>query len=134
MVFGTFDPLHAGHEDFFRQARLLAEDAHLIVSVARDANVERVKGALPKFSEETRLLRVRGHSLVDEAMLGDADGCLAHISASKPDIIALGYDQRGEYVDALEKACASGDLAVRVARLKAFRPDVHKSSLVKALV
>ena len=41
MVFGTFDIIHAGHEDLFRQARALAEDPHLIVSVARDSAAAR---------------------------------------------------------------------------------------------
>ena len=34
MVFGTFDMIHAGHEDLFRQARALAKEPYLIVSVA----------------------------------------------------------------------------------------------------
>src|SRR3989344_5946032 len=47
MIFGTFDMLHEGHLDFFRQARSLAAGPHLIVSIARDASVARVKGAPP---------------------------------------------------------------------------------------
>lgn len=134
MVFGTFDPLHPGHEDFFRQARSLAEDAHLIVSVARDVNVARVKGTPPRYSEDKRLQAVSAHPLVDEATLGDADGCLVHVCAARPVIVALGYDQSGEYVEALEEAIREGAVRVRVVRTRAFHPDIYKSSLIKGAV
>ena len=39
MVFGTFDGLHKGHLNFFKQAKNFAENSFLIVSVARDKNV-----------------------------------------------------------------------------------------------
>ena len=41
MVFGTFDGLHEGHLDFFRQAREYGD--YLIVAVARDVNVKKIK-------------------------------------------------------------------------------------------
>ena len=39
MVFGTFDGLHKGHLNFFKQAKKLAQKSFLIVSIARDLNV-----------------------------------------------------------------------------------------------
>lgn len=131
MVFGTFDFLHAGHEALFRQARALAEDVHLIVSVARDRNALRVKSSAPREREEDRLAAVARSPLVDEAVLGDVAGCMEHIIRAHPAIIALGYDQEGEYVDALARALAAGDISARVVRLEAFRPDVYKSSLIR---
>lgn len=128
MVFGTFDMLHAGHEDFFRQARALAEDVYLIVSVARDENVARLKGARPIRAEEERRAAVSKHPLVDKAVLGDREGCLVHIANEAPDIIALGYDQQGEYVDALEHATHNGELHADIVRLAAFEPHVYKTS------
>ena len=44
MVFGTFDGIHRGHLHFFKQARGLVKNPYLIVSVARDVNVKRIKG------------------------------------------------------------------------------------------
>ena len=41
MVFGTFDILHQGHLDFFKQARKLVANPFLVVSVARDVNVKK---------------------------------------------------------------------------------------------
>ena len=128
MVFGTFDMLHGGHADFFRQARSLGPDPYLIVSVARDAVARRIKGVRPRHSETERMILVEKHELVDEATLGDAVGYIEHIVAKRPDVIALGYDQRGEYVDMLEGDLQKAGLRVRIERMKAFRPREYKTS------
>ncbi len=128
MVFGTFDMIHAGHEDMFRQARALAPEPYLIVSAARDVSVERIKGAHPRNSEDDRRLALQLHELVDEAVLGDEAGYIAHIAQARPEIIALGYDQAGEYVDHLERDLEKAGLRVKVVRLKAFEPETYKTS------
>jgi cytidyltransferase-like protein len=128
MIFGTFDMIHEGHADLFRQARALAPDPCLIVSVARGDIAARVKGARPRNSESARLASVAAHPLVDEAVLGDEEGYLAHIIAAKPDIIALGYDQEGEYVDTLERDLAQAGHSIRIVRLQAFEPETYKTS------
>jgi glycerol-3-phosphate cytidylyltransferase len=128
MVFGTFDMVHAGHEDLFRQARALGAEPQLIVSVARDSSVLRIKGAQARNDESERLVIVRSHASVDEAVLGDAEGYIEHIKAIAPDIIALGYDQEGEYVHALERDLAAAGLATRVIRLAAYKPGEFKTS------
>lgn len=131
MVFGTFDMVHEGHLDLFRQARALSPHPHLIVSVARDSAVSRIKGAAPRHTESERLQMVRQCSLVDEAVVGDEDGYIEHIKNAAPDIIALGYDQKGEYVDSLEASLRSADLSVRIERMLAYKPDVYKTSKLK---
>ena len=128
MVFGTFDIIHKGHEDFFKQARALADTPHLIVSVARDAVVERIKGVRPRRPEANRRKVVAAHALVDEAVLGDREGYLPHILLAQPDIIALGYDQEGEYVAQLEQDLTSVGLSTRVMRLEAFNADTYKTA------
>ena len=131
MVFGTFDMLHEGHEDFFHQARAVAGEPYLIVSVARDEAAARVKGARPERGEKERLGLVAAHSLVDAAVLGDASGYIEHIKANRPDIIALGYDQEGEYVEHLEEELKKAGLATRVLRMRAHRPEEFKTSTLK---
>lgn len=130
MVFGTFDMLHEGHLDLFRQAKALAPDVTLITSVSRDSAAARVKGALPRRPEHERLALVAACELVDEAVLGDEEGYLAHIADSKPDIIALGYDQEGEYVQSLEEDLRRVGLSTKVTRLLAYRPEVYKTSFL----
>src|SRR3989344_1434248 len=93
MVFGTFDMIHPGHEDLFRQARAIAPDPFLTVSVARDAVANRIKGFPPRNNEEARREMLSDHPLVDEALVGNTEGYMEHIKKAAPDIIALGYDQ-----------------------------------------
>lgn len=128
MVFGTFDMVHAGHEDLFRQARALADEPFLIVSVATDTNVERIKGKKPRNSQDVRRELLAAHPLVDEAVVGDESGYVEHILHVKPDIIALGYDQTGEYVDNLQEDLTRGGLRAKVMRLQAFEPLRFKTS------
>ncbi len=128
MVFGTFDMIHPGHEDLFRQALALAPKPYLIVSVARDSAVKRIKGALPRNPEKVRLANIRKHHLVDDCILGDEEGFLPHIIKMAPDIIALGYDQTGEYVDNLETELRKKSLGIKIVRLKAFKPEIFKTS------
>jgi cytidyltransferase-like protein len=131
MVFGTFDMIHKGHEDFFRQARALVEDPFLIVSVARDG-AARQHGKSPRHSEGERLLNVVQHPLVDRAVLGSSRDHIAHIKEELPDIIALGYDQGGEYVEQLEEKLEKAGIVSKVVRLKPFQPETFKTSKLRA--
>ncbi|OGG52049.1 hypothetical protein A3C18_01965 [Candidatus Kaiserbacteria bacterium RIFCSPHIGHO2_02_FULL_54_11b] len=136
MVFGTFDMVHEGHVDFFRQARALARSTgsgkskkpYLIVSVARDPIVARIKGGRPRRSEKERCALLERNTLVDEVVLGQEDGYIEHIIAARPGIIALGYDQTGEFVDRLEHDLTNARVKVKVVRLQAFRPEKYKTS------
>ncbi len=131
MIFGTFDMIHPGHEDLFRQARALDAEPYLIVSVARDASVARVKGFLPRTSEEKRREALAAHAMVDKAVLGDREGYVAHILEESPDIIALGYDQGGEYVETVSEDLAAAGLTPRIVRLVAFQPETFKTSKLR---
>ena len=57
LVFGTFDGLHEGHLDLFRQAGELGK--YVIAVVARDSTILKNKGKQPKFGEQERLEKVR---------------------------------------------------------------------------
>jgi FAD synthetase len=128
MIFGTFDMVHPGHENFFLQARGLATDPFLIVSIARDSVVLRIKGMSPRRSEMERLQIVGAHTAVDHAILGDEIGYMGHIKNIRPDFIALGYDQGGEYVMDLKRDLEEAGLSTRVKRMKAHKPDIYKTS------
>lgn len=132
MVFGTFDMIHPGHENLFEQARALAPDPFLVVSVARDSAARRHKGVAPHNTEDMRCETVAKHPLVDRAILGDEEGYIAHIAKEVPDIIALGYDQKGEYVDELESKLKEAGLAPRIVRLEAFQPETFKTSKLRS--
>lgn len=133
MVFGTFDILHEGHLNFFKQARDLDPDPQLIVSIARDSSTQRVKGERPKNNELFRMKEVEASALVDEVVLGDKEGFIQHIIDAHPDIIALGYDQASEYVRDLAAELSKAGMETRIIRLKAFKPHIYKTSKLQRL-
>ena len=51
LLFGTFDHLHPGHAFVLSEA---VRRGHVTVIVARDGNVERIKGRAPSQPEEER--------------------------------------------------------------------------------
>jgi FAD synthetase len=128
MVFGTFDGLHEGHLDFFRQAREYGD--YLIVVAGRDKNVEKLKGNLPKKDEEQRVGDLIDCDLVDDALLGDETDPYKLIENLKPDVICLGYDQHN-YADNLEKELKERGLEnIEIDRLKPYKPEKFHSSIL----
>lgn len=130
MIFGTFDVLHLGHIHFFKQARKLAKNPYLIVSIARDTNVIRIKKVKPYHSERDRKALIEELKIVDKVILGDKNNYLKHIITEKPDIIALGYDQF-TYTEKLEEDLLKNKLKTKIKRLKEFKPSIYKSSHIK---
>lgn len=130
MVFGTFDGVHPGHLNFFKQAKKLSRNSFLIVSVARDKNVLKIKGKKPRLGEKDRVKIFKKINLVDKAVLGGAGNHLPHILREKPSIIALGYDQEA-YTSNLERELKKNGLKVKIVRLKPFKPKIFKNSLIK---
>ncbi len=133
MVFGTFDGLHKGHLNFFKQAKKLAQKSFLIVSIARDLNVFEIKKRFPAFRENERVILVQKlikSNLVNKVVLSGIKNYLPHIIKEHPDIIALGYDQKA-YTKNLQKDLKNKELIVKVVRLKPFRKKIYKNSLLK---
>ncbi len=129
MAFGTFDILHPGHEFYLKQAKRLGDK--LVVVVARDVNVMKVKGKFPLNNELDRLAIVKGLDFVDEAVLGDREmRKWAVVKRFHPTIIALGYDQWAS-IPSLRKELAKIGLSPEIVRIKAFKPKKNKSSLLK---
>jgi cytidyltransferase-like protein len=121
---GTFDHLHPGHIDFLRQAKALGEE--LIVIVARDENVHKIKGIKPE-NEDHRKLSLEKTGIPDKVVLGNlSTEPLLILKELLPDIVALGYDQRVSENDIhlILPECL-------VVRLKPFHPDLFKSSLYR---
>ena len=129
MAFGTFDILHPGHINFLNQAK---RHGRLIVVIARDETVKQVKGRLPKHSEKQRLKAILSLNLADIAVLGSLNDKYAAIKKYKPEVIALGYDQK-YFVDQLEKELKKIKLKTKVVRLKAYKPNKYKTSIINVV-
>lgn len=128
MAFGTFDFFHAGHEDYLRQAKDLGDE--LIVVVARDETTKKVKGRSPSFNERKRLRDVANCPYVDKAILGNSDNKYRVIKKYTPQILALGYDQY-TFTYGLKNYFIQENLDIEIHRLKAYEPQLFKSSLIR---
>jgi FAD synthetase len=130
MIFGTFDGLHPGHLNFFKQARELVANSFLVVSIARDKNVFVIKGKKPFLNEKERMILIKKCGLADKVVLSGVKNYISHIVKEKPDIIALGYDQRN-YVKNLKKDLKNRSVLVKIKRLKPYRQHIYKNHLLK---
>ena len=123
LIFGTFDGLHPGHHFVIDKARSRGD---VTVVVARDRNVDRIKGRMARQPEEERAEAIRRAYPDVTVILGDSVDFLAPLRTVKPDLILLGYDQR------LPPGVTEADFPCPVERLEAFEPEKYKSSLWKA--
>ncbi len=119
MATGVFDLLHPGHLFFLREARALGDE--LVVVVARDQTARRLKHA-PYVPEHLRREMVQALKPVDRAILGSATDIYQTVVEERPDIIALGYDQRFDEKE-VERECQRRGVTVRVVRLGPLTHD-----------
>ncbi len=129
MAFGAFDVLHLGHVHFLRAAKRLGKK--LVVVVARDKVIRRVKGRKPYFNEAERFQLVSSLRPVDKAILGDEGNTILPIVWEKPDVICLGYDQPKK-IKELRRELLEVGLHPKIVRLKPYNPERNKSSKIKA--
>ena len=134
VVGGTFDLIHPGHLYFLRKA---SEFGKLIVIVARDKNVERIKRHKPVIPEEQRLAVVKGLKYVDEAVLGnESDDLLEIMKELKPDMIVLGPDQVFSEEE-VQNELRSRGLSVKIVRIDegcAEHQLCHTQKIIKKIL
>jgi FAD synthetase len=123
MCFGTFDKFHPGHTFYLNQSK--KEGDYLIVVVARDINVKKIKNKVSSQNENKRLDKLKSLDFVNDAVLGGLKDRFAIVKEFNPDIISLGYDQQ---VDE-EKLRSMFD--GRIVRQESFNPEIYKSSKIK---
>ena len=129
LAFGTFDGLHSGHVHFLRQARRRGD--YLVVAVASDATVLKLKKNPPRasFLRRTRALRQSG--LADKIIRADLkNGSWNVIVREKPDVVVLGYDQKEIRGDLREKRKIIPHV-FRIETAKAHRPRTFHSRKLK---
>jgi len=128
MVFGTFDIVHLGHLNLFKQAKKLGD--YLVVVVGRDITSKKIKKSTLVHNEKERLEFLKNIKLVDQAVLGNKIDYYKIIKTEKPDVIALGYDQQN-FIDKLEEKIKEFGLNTKVVRLKSYKPEKHKSGEIR---
>lgn len=122
MVFGTFDIIHPGHIHMLKQAKAYGD--YLIVVVARDKTVCAFKNKPAINNETKRIENLKKLGLANRVVLGCLDDKHQIVRDERPDIVALGYDQR-LFIDKLEDALPDNS---HIVRLTAFHPEKYKSS------
>jgi FAD synthetase len=131
LAFGTFDLLHPGHLSYLKQAKELGN--RLVVIVATDRNVEKIKGKRPVNDEKHRKELVEALRIVDEAIIGLEGDMIESVERAKPDFIALGYDQKPDN-ETLESLLKERKIKAKVLRLKPYLEEHYKSSKIKERV
>jgi FAD synthetase len=121
MATGVFDLLHPGHVHYLDEARKLGDE--LLVVVARDSTARRLKHE-PIIREEDRLRMVSALKPVDKAILGNEGNIFDILTAVRPDIIALGYDQAQDEARLLAECRARGLTGTRVVRCPKYEGDL----------
>lgn len=128
-IFGVFDGIHDGHHSFISEAK--AHGDKLVAIVARDSEVEKLKGKTPVFDEATRIKNLLEIPEIDQVFLGDAEqGTYKTLKEIKPDTIFLGYDQQTLF-DSISYAIKSGILPeVELIYGKPHKGDTLHSSIL----
>jgi FAD synthetase len=126
---GVFDLLHLGHVKFLEEAKKAGgKNAQLVVIIARDSTVEEAKGRKPVMPENQRRILVESLKVVDEAVLGLKDFDIGNVIKSvKPDVIALGYDQK-DMEQRVKEYVERNHLNIKVVRVGKFEADELDSS------
>jgi len=126
---GVFDLVHYGHVYFLLEAKKAGgKNARLVVVVARDKTVERLKGKPPVLPEGQRRAIVESLKPVDEAILGREDFNAEEILREiEPDVVAVGYDQR-DIEESVRRLISDKSLGIKVVRIGMFAPTGLESS------
>ena len=102
----------------------------VVAVVARDVNVQKIKGHKAFHNENERKFILSCINLVDKAVLGDKKDVYKPIKEMKPDIILLGYDQIN-FTDHLEENLKKNNLKIKVLRTKPLNVRYYKTSKIK---
>ena len=123
MAVGIFDLLHAGHLHYVERARSLGDE--LVVVVAHDDTVREQKHE-PITGQELRRRMVEGLKPVDQAIVGNPPKVpiFEILETVKPDLIALGYDQKHSIESIHEGLSKHGYGHIEVLRVEGLSDDL----------
>ncbi len=130
MMGGAFEIIHPGHVQALSDARRLGNT--LVVVVATDESVEKNKGRAPVTDQALRVGLVSSLRQVDLALAGNKGSIYEILLRIRPDVVALGYDQRhsGEEI---EREAARRGVSIRTARLGTTIPHLKSSKILLSL-
>ncbi|HVB96014.1 MAG TPA: adenylyltransferase/cytidyltransferase family protein [Nitrososphaerales archaeon] len=130
MLGGAFEIIHPGHIHALSEARDLGNT--LVVVVATDESVERNKGRPPVTDQALRVALVSSLRQVDLALPGNRGSIYDILVKIRPDVVALGYDQRHNGEEIVREAAKRG-VVISTARLGSPIADVKTSKILMSL-
>ena len=125
IVAGSFDVLHPGHVKFLEWVKKKFK-GKLIIVLARNESIEKMKERKAVFSERERKIMLEAIRYVDKVIIGDKKEFLKPLLKEKPDVIVLGYDQWPNEKE-LEKRLRERGLCVKIVRAPPFNEKMWKS-------
>jgi cytidyltransferase-like protein len=131
-VSGCYDIVHAGHVQFFREAKALGD--HLTVCFASDDVLWKHKNRRSSLPEEHKGALIAAIDAVDEVVMGEDDELgldfASHFRRLKPNILAVTEDDH--YEDIKKKLCDEiGAEYLRLPKTPPQFPPVSTSGIVK---
>lgn len=104
-VSGTYDILHAGHIQFFKEAKALGD--YLVVSFCSSKNLELYKGRKGSLPDDNKKILLEAICYIDKVVIGNDDGGIwdfvPKFLLEKPDILVITVDDK--YIDEKKKFC-----------------------------
>ena len=123
---GVYDIIHPGHIHTLKNSKQNGD--LLIVSIARDSRVIKIKGRKPINNEKRRTILVSAIKYVDFTLLGSKGDIFSIVKKIKPDIITIGYDQTHQ-ISELRKLVKINNLNIKIKKLGSPIPHVKSSDL-----
>jgi len=110
---------------------------YLIVVVANDKTVERIKGKKPYFEQKERVKLIKSLRIVDKAVLAkeakSQEEMFEVLKKEKPKVIALGYDQKIDE-KVLKQWLEKNKINAKIVRIKPYNQKNFKSSKIKKVL
>ncbi len=126
---GGFEIVHPGHLYTIEKAKELGDV--LVVVAARDKTIRKSKGREPVTGEQERVRLLSSLRPVDAAILGGTGDIYSTLEKVRPDVVALGYDQRHNEKEIAYEAERRG-MKLSVVRLGSPMPGVKTSRIIGA--
>lgn len=127
LVFGTFDGVHKEHINFLKQAKEFGD--YLIVVIAKDETVKKLKGKFPIRDEMKRIKELSKYKIANEIRLGNRSNPYKVLKEVKSDVICLGYDQKF-FVENLPIEIQKLNLKTKIFRMKPYKPSKLHSFII----
>ena len=131
-ISGCYDILHAGHIQFFREARALGD--HLTVCFASDAVLWEHKKRRTSIPQDHKLALMTALEVIDQVVIGDCEDLgldfKDHFLKIRPDILAVTEDD--QYEDVKKALCAQvGAKYIALPKTPPQFTPVSSSSIVR---